>query len=306
MIDAVIPIRIAIVGAGAMGGFYGVKLAHAGYDVHFLMRRDYETVRREGLALQSCDGDFHLNKINCYRDVKDIGTVDLVFIGLKTTANHLYPELLGPIMGPQTLALTAQNGLGNVEILAQLFGPERVAGGLAFLCSNRREKGLIEHLDYGLIHIGNYHRPPDDKLHNFGQMLRNSAVDCLEVDNLELAQWKKLIWNVPFNGLSAALDKRVDEIITDPRLKAQAEKLMQEVQAAARVYGLMIEDKFLTKMITDTEKMAPYYTSMHLDKQAGRETEFEAIIGEPLRRGRLKGLKLPAMSKLYHKLSKSN
>jgi 2-dehydropantoate 2-reductase len=303
MIDTIVPIRIAIVGAGAMGGFYGAKLAHVGYDVHFLMQRDYETVRRKGLTVKSCQGDFHLSKINCYRDVKEIGKVDLVFIGLKTTANHLYQELIDPLVSPQTLVLTAQNGLGNVEILAQLVGPERVAGGLAFLCSNRREKGVIEHLDYGLIHIGNYHRPPDDKLHNFGQMLRNSGVDCVEVEDLELAQWKKLIWNVPFNGLSAALDKRVDEIITDTHLKTQAEKLMQEVQSAARANGLMIEDNFLTKMIADTEKMASYYTSMHLDKRAGRETEFEAIIAEPLRRGRLKGLKLSAMSDLYRKLS---
>ena len=112
--------QIAIVGAGAMGGLYGAFLAHAGYNVHFLMRRDYEAVKSSGLTVKSYLGDFHLDKVNCYRRVDDIGKVDLVFIGLKTTANRYYRELITPVMGPNTRVLTAQNGLGNENQLAEL------------------------------------------------------------------------------------------------------------------------------------------------------------------------------------------
>jgi len=295
--------RIAIVGAGAMGGFYGAKLALAGYDVHFLMRRDYNTVKHKGLVLESRGVDFHLPEVNCYQDVKEIGDVDLVFIGLKTTSNNCYEELVGPLMGSKTLALTAQNGLGNEERLAELFGAERIAGGLSFLCANRLEPGVICHLDYGQIHIGNYLRGPDEKLNNFAAMLVDSGIDCKVVDDLATARWKKLIWNVPFSGLSALLDKTVDKIVTDNKLRGLAKQLMREIQTAAAAWQLNIDDDFLYLMMSNTDKMTPYYTSMHLDRRNHQPMEIESIIGEPLRRGRGKNVDMPETEKLYEGLT---
>jgi len=294
--------RIAIVGAGALGAFYGAKLALAGFDVHFLLRRDYQVVRRRGLHIHGWQGDFHLAHVNCYLDVAEIGLVDLVFIGLKTTANDHYEQLLQPLMGNDTLALTAQNGLGNEEQLAEMFGPQRVAGGLAFLCSNRRENGVIEHLDYGQIHIGNYDRPPDATLRKFGAMLNACGVQCQVVDDLALARWKKLVWNVPFSGLSALLDMKVNQIVADGPLRLRARRLMDEVQAAAAANAVLIEDCFLHEMIAATERMKPYYTSMHLDARTHRPLEVDSIIGQPLRRGIAHGLDMPEMAKLYAQL----
>ncbi|MHC4257137.1 MAG: putative 2-dehydropantoate 2-reductase [Planctomycetota bacterium] len=291
--------RIAIVGAGAMGGLYGAFLARAGYDVHFLMRSDYETVKSSGLTVKSCRGDFHLDTVNCYRQPEEIGIVDLVFIGLKTTANQYYQELISPLMGPQTRVLSAQNGLGNEEQLAELFGSQRVAGGLAFLCSNRVSLGVINHLDYGFLTIGNFQRPPDDALRTFAGMMQDAGVECTAVDDLALARWKKLIWNVPFNGLSALLDLTVDKIIQDAQLQQRSWRLMKEVQAAAKADKLNIDNGFLEHMMDLTVKMKPYNTSMHLDRQHGNPMELEAIIGEPLRRGQQHGLHLPEMQNLY-------
>jgi len=298
--------RIAVIGAGAMGGFYGALLARDGCDVHFLMRRDYDAVKSSGLTVKSCHGDFHLDQVNCYRHVEEIGVVDLVFIGLKTTSNHQYQELISPLMGSNTRALSAQNGLGNEELLADLFGPRRVAGGLAFLCSNRAEPGVINHLDYGFFHTGNFQRPPDYTLRTFVQMMQHSGVDCQLVEDLALARWKKLIWNVPFNGLSALLDLTVDKIIQDPSLYERAFRLMQEVQAAAGLYDLNIDDGFLQHMMNLTVKMKPYYTSMHLDRRRKKPMEIEAVIGEPLRRGKQRRLNLPEMQILYDELKNIN
>jgi 2-dehydropantoate 2-reductase len=291
--------RIAIVGSGAMGGLYGAFLARAGYDVHFLMRRDYEAVKASGLTVQSCRGDFHLDSVQCYRQPEDIGIVDWVFVGLKTTANDFFQQLIWPLVGPQTRVLTAQNGLGNEETLAGLFGAERVAGGLAFLCSNRTSPGVICHLDYGFLHIGNFRRGPDEVLLAFADMMNAAGVECAVVDDLALARWKKLIWNVPFNGLSALLDMTVDKIMANPTLHERSWRLMKEVQAAAGANGLVIEDGFLEYMMELTVKMEPYYTSMHLDRQHGCPMEIESIIGEPLRRGQQQGLDLPEMKNLY-------
>jgi 2-dehydropantoate 2-reductase len=291
--------RIAVVGAGAMGGLYGAMLARAGCDVHFLMRGDYEAVKASGLTVKSYKGDFHLDHVNCYRSPEEIGRVDLVFIGLKTTANPYYHPLISPLMGPDTRVLSAQNGLGNEDRLAELFGAQRVAGGLAFLCSNREAPGVIHHLDYGFFQIGNFGRLPDETLHTFNRMMQDAGVECTLVDDLALVRWKKLIWNVPFNGLSALLDLTVDRIMQDAPLHQRAWRLMKEVQAAARANRLEIDDGLLEHMMDLTVKMKPYHTSMHLDRQRGNPMEIEAILGEPLRRGQQYGLQLPEMQTLY-------
>ncbi len=296
------PMRIAIVGSGALGGLYGAFLARGGADVHFLMRRDYQTVKSNGLKILSCTGNFNLPKVNCYSQSSDIGPCDLVFIGLKTTANDQYQTLISPLLSENTRILTAQNGLGNEHLLADLFGPQRIAGGLAFLCSNRIAPGTIEHLDYGQLRIGNYQRQPDQILTEFARLMNNGGGKCLVIDDLNLARWQKLEWNVPFNGLSAWWDMTTDKIIADPERKALAARLMREVQTAAKACGSIINKDFLDKMMTDTEKMKPYYTSMHLDRRQHRPLEIESIIGEPLRRGQAHGLNLPEMTRLYQGL----
>jgi 2-dehydropantoate 2-reductase len=295
--------RIAIVGAGALGCYYGSLLVRGGYDVHFLMRRDYETVRQKGLTVKSCNGDFSLYPLQCYRRPEDMGQADLVFIGLKTTANDQYAELILPLLGAHTRILTAQNGLGNEEQLAGLFGAERISGGLAFLNANRQEPGVLLHLGHGQIKIGNFNRPPDQPLVMLGEMLKRSGVDCFVTDNLALARWQKLVWNVPFNGLSALHDLTVDVLVREPEFRRLVRALMGEVQAAAASYGLVIEDAFLEQMIASHDSVhTPYYTSMHLDRLNRRRMEIDAILGEPLRRGRQNGVAMPYTEKLYRDL----
>ena len=305
--------RIAIVGAGALGAFYGALLQRGGADVRFLLGRHYEQVKQHGLQVRSCIGDFHLPQVQAVNDPAALGEVDLIFIGLKTTANDQYGRLVGPAaaQNPQAAILTAQNGLGNEERLAELFGAERIYGGLAFLCCNRRDDGTIHHLDYGELHVGCFKRPADGVLTEFARLLQAGGmgetdgagqVGCQVVDDLALARWKKLEWNVPFNGLSAALDLTCDKIMADADLRARSYRLMQEVQAAAAAHGHLIEDAFLQKMMDHTDKMAPYYTSMHLDRRQGRPMEIESIFGEPFRRGQGLGVPMPELELLYKNL----
>ena len=290
--------RIAVAGAGGGGGPSGASRAGGGSAVHSLMRRDDGAVRSSGLTVKSWRGDSPPDHVRCYRRPEEIGAADLVFIGLKTTANSHYQELVAPLVGPDTRVLTAQNGLGNEERLAELFGAEHIAGGLAFLCSNRAAPGVIHHLDYGFFQTGDFQRPPDDTLRTFAGMMQHAGVECTIADDLALARWKKLIWNVPFNGLSALLDLTVDKIMANPDLHGRAWRLMKEVQAAAGADGLHIDDAFLDHMMDLTVKMKPYYTSMHLDRRSGNPMETEAIIGDPLRRGRRHALPLPEMQLL--------
>src|SRR5882672_5162510 len=124
--------KIAVVGCGAVGSFYGAKLARAGQETHFLLRSDYEAVRRKGVFICSPQGDFNVRP-KCARSAEEIGVSDLVLVALKTTANHQFSALLPPLVGPASGVLTLQNGLGNEEDLNRVFGVEQIMGGLCFV-----------------------------------------------------------------------------------------------------------------------------------------------------------------------------
>ncbi|HOX59569.1 MAG TPA: 2-dehydropantoate 2-reductase [Candidatus Paceibacterota bacterium] len=195
--------KVAVVGCGAVGSFYGAKLARVGHEVHFLLRSDFDAVRAGGLRIQSPDGDFQVQP-RCARCPDEIGPADLVLIGLKTTANHQFPELLPPLVCPTTAVLTLQNGLGNEEQLARLFPVEQILGGLCFVCLNRIAPGLIRHIGYGQVVLGDFQRPPAPRTRDLATCFDMAGVACTVSDDLARAHWEKLVWNIPFNGLGVA------------------------------------------------------------------------------------------------------
>lgn len=195
--------KIAVVGCGAVGSYYGARLVQAGHQVHFLLRSDYETVRQTGVSIRSPQGDLCVHP-HCAKAPEEIGPVELVLVGLKTTANDQFACLLPPLVGPATAILTLQNGLGNEEQLARLFPPSQVLGGLCFVCLNRLEPGLIRHFDHGLIVVGEFQRQPEARTRELAALFERAGIRCKVTDNLEHAHWEKLVWNIPFNGLGVA------------------------------------------------------------------------------------------------------
>ena len=145
--------KYAIIGTGAVGGYYGGRLAHAGNEVHFLLHSDYDYVHEHGLQVDSCDGSFHLDAPNIYHTTADMPKVDVVIVALKTTRNHMLKELLPPLLHPETLVLLIQNGIGPEPILQQQFPNLYLAAGLAFICSAKTEPGRVNHQCYGSINI---------------------------------------------------------------------------------------------------------------------------------------------------------
>ena len=141
--------RIAVIGSGAVGCYYGGRLAQYGEDVHFLMRRDLEHVRTHGLQVHSVHGDFSLPEVQAHSSTESIGPCDLVIITLKVTDNEALLELIPPLLKPDAMLLTLQNGLGIETWLAEHFGAEQVLGGLCFVCINRTAPGVIEHYSQG-------------------------------------------------------------------------------------------------------------------------------------------------------------
>lgn len=297
---------IAIVGAGAIGSYYGARLALAGADVRFLLRGDLAHVRAHGLVLREKDASRRLANVAAFDRVEDIGSVDLVVVALKTTVNSSLASLLPPLLNARTAVLTLQNGLGNEEIIASLVGAERVLGGLCYIGVTREAPGEITgYHTPGRMTLGEFDRAAGERVRDVAGMFAAVGVKTGVVDRLAEARWQKLIWNVPFNGLAIAGGGiTTDRILATPSLAAQVRPLMDEIAAAARHLGYAVGEEFIQAQIDVTPGMGAYQPSSLVDFLAGREFEVEAIWGEPLRRAQAAGLAMPRLAVLYAELKR--
>lgn len=299
--------RIAVVGAGALGLYYGALLQKSGQQVHFLLRRDFEAVSQSGLKVFSINGDFDLQTVHAYRTPEEIGTVDLVLVGLKTFANDRYAALITPLVGAGTQILTLQNGLGNEEALAELFGAECVIGGVAFLCSNRGEPGVVHHLGAGRIILGEYSKQGIERIETLASMFVYAGVDCRVTSDLKRTRWEKLVWNIPFNGLSALLMQSVDRLLAVPATRKLVREIMLEVIHAGNAQELskLISDGYADAMLEFTDAMGVYKPSMQIDREEGRQLEISAILRAPLAFGTGRGVAMPRVEMLVTMLEQS-
>ena len=294
---------IALVGSGAVGSYYGGRLAAAGEEVRFLVRSGLEELRREGLTVESVNGDFHLAAPRVYATAEEIGPADLVVVAWKATSNRHFGEVLPPLVGEDTAILTLQNGLGNTERLAELFGGERVMGGLCFVCINRLRPGMIRHTAAGHIRIGEYRGGISVRLRELEVRMRRAGIEARAVDDLAHAQWVKLVWNVPFNGLTiveGGID--TEALLAMPGGEDEVRALMAEVIEGAAVLGHEIPRPVIDQQVEVTRPMGPYRPSSMIDYVEGREVELEAIWEEPYRRAREAGAQLPAWKGLLERL----
>lgn len=288
-----------MVGAGAIGCYYGARLARNGHDVSFLMRTDLAHVREHGLKIQSRAGDFFLPEVQAFGSTAEIGPCDLVFISLKTTSNAALTELLPPLIQPGTLVVTLQNGLGNEEFLSTLVPASNILGGVCFVCINRLSKGVISHTSDGDIALGEFTGPSQPRTQAIGAMLNAAGIPCRVEDSLAAVRWRKLVWNIPFNGLAIAGGGiTTKDILADPALKAATQALMEETVAAAAALGHQLPEGCADFQFQRTPPMGPYRPSSMIDFVEGREVEVEAIWGEPCRQAKAAGASVGHMEML--------
>jgi len=291
--------KIGIVGTGAIGGWYAALLAEAGHEVHCLARSDFEVIQKNGLAIRNLGRERIVRVASASPDAASIGPCDLVVVTIKSTSNHALPELLRPLLGPGTIVMTLQNGMGNVEVLAQLLPVERVVAGLCFVCINRLAPAVIDTSLAGYVRIAAASGPVNAAVETCVGTFAGAGVDCQAEASLESVLWKKLCWNIPFNGLSIVGGSiTTDLILASPVLNERAYVLMKEVQAAADARGHGFEDAHIKRQFVVTVGMGPYRPSSLIDFVEGRDVEVEGIWGEPLRRGLAAGVQMPETEKL--------
>jgi 2-dehydropantoate 2-reductase len=237
---------------------------------------------------------------------------------LKTTAPDQYARLLPPLVGPDTVVLTLQNGLGNEAALARLFPASQIMGGLCFVCLNRIRPGVVRHLDHGRVILGEYQGWPEPRAHDIASLFRHAGVPCKVTDNLERPHWEKLVWTIPFHrlgvascaGHDAVLCGRVtpgalrgdclttDRLLAEPRWEQRVRELMREVIAAASALGLGLRPGIEDAMINNTRTMGAYKASTLIDFERGQPLEMESVFLEPLRRAQAAGVPMPRLQAL--------
>lgn len=290
-----------VIGTGAIGGYYGGKLAKAGRTVRFLLHTDYAYVKEHGLQIDSCDGSFHLDKIEAYNDTRLMPISDVILVCLKSTNNHLLKEMLSPITNERTTVVLIQNGIGLEEDLQTQFPSLHIVAGLAFICSGKVGPGHISHQCYGSINLGNF-SCPDDLFSKLIVDFKDAGIIAADVPYAE-ARWKKAVWNMPFNGMTVVLNTSTDKLLNNPATRRLIYDLMMEVIDGAKAIGVTGVDKsFADKMIELTDAMVPYSPSMKLDYDYHRPMEIQYLYTRAITEVRKVGYDIPKLAMLEAEL----
>jgi len=311
MTGAVAKPTIGIIGTGAIGGFYGVMLARAGFDVHFLLRNEFSAVAQRGLQVDSAvHGALTLNPVQAYSSAEDMPPCDWLLVGAKTNSNvDLAPAIL-QAAAPDAKVLLLQNGLDVEDSLRELLPDSlHILGGLCFICVHREGPGVVTHQALGAVNVG-YHSGPatDDQarkaiVEEGAGLFRSAGIDSQAMPNLHQARWQKLVWNIPYNGLSVLLGASTLPLMADVDCRDLIKALMAEVVQGAAACGHDIPAGYAEQLLSVTEKMPDYWPSMYHDFLHRRPLELAAIYARPLAAAKAAGRELPRIEALYRSLS---
>ena len=280
--------RYAIIGTGAIGGYYGARLAEVGHEVHFLFHTEYDAVVKNGLQVNSVKGDIHLCKPFVYKSAASMPKCDVVIVAMKTTSESLLMDMLPNVCADGCVVCLFQNGLGMEQIVYERLKDKikglTVCGGMAFICASRVSPGVIAHYDFGSVTISPLSSPEADfdKVKRICEDFNASNVKAIYDENLNLRRWNKLLWNIPYNGMCVILNTSTDRLMQNPYSRNLIRDIMVEVTEGAAACGCPMADDSVDNIMAYTDSMTPYAPSMKLDFDNHRATEIEAIYTNPL------------------------
>jgi 2-dehydropantoate 2-reductase len=311
MMGAVAKPTIGIIGTGAIGGFYGVMLARAGFDVHFLLRSEFAAVAERGLQVDSAvHGALTLNPVQAYSSAEDMPACDWLLVGAKTTSNADLAPAIIQAAAPNANVLLLQNGLDVEDSLRELLPDSlHLLGGLCFICVHREGPGVVTHQALGAVNVGYHSGPAADEqarmtiVEEGAGLFRAAGIDSQAMPNLHQARWQKLVWNIPYNGLSVLLGASTTPLMADADSRELIQALMAEVVQGAIACGHDIPAGYAEHLFKVTEKMPDYWPSMYHDFLHKRPLELQAIYARPLAAAKAAGCELPRIEALYRGLS---
>jgi 2-dehydropantoate 2-reductase len=295
--------RVAVMAAGAVGGYFGGRMAAAGHDVAFMARGAHgDAIRRNGLKIESALGDLHLKNANVTDDSKQVGPVDVVLFAVKLWDTETAGEQTRPLVGPNTRVITLQNGVDSVERLAPILGDEATIAGTTYVVTNIARPSVIRHTGtVAKIHCGRLDRRPDAVLAGYVEQMKAAGIDITMSDHMLLEIWKKFVVLSGTSGITASTRQPLGVIREDEHMRAFFFRLMHETMAVGRVAaGVEFPSDFSVELDRLVAAFPPMMrASMANDLEAGNRLELDWLAGKVAALGREYGIPTPAQEGVY-------
>jgi 2-dehydropantoate 2-reductase len=294
-------VRIAVVGAGGVGGYFGGRLALAGQEVFLIARGEHlDAIRREGLRVRSVAGDFEV-RTPASDDPADVGPVDCVLFCVKSYETEAAAAPLGPLLRDDTAVVSLQNGVDNEDILARVLGGQHVVGGVAFIFSAIAEPGVIVQTGGPRrILVGELDGSPSDRVERLVSTCLAAGIDAEARADIRLALWDKLAFICAQAGMTAAVRLPIGEIREVPESMEMFRRIVEEVRTVAAAEGVKLEEDAMDRHEAFARSLEPgSFSSLHDDLVRGNRMELEALHGSVVRRARVHDVPVPACEAVY-------
>lgn len=291
--------KVLMIGAGAVGGYFGALLCKSGVDITFLVRpKTYQAITERGLQIKSIHGDFTVHPPLIQR-ASEINAVDLILLGVKAYDLSTVLEEVAPLVERGATLLTLQNGVDSEERILSSFKRDCLVAGVAYITSRLAEPGVIEHYRRGILSLGELSGEKSDRAVQIHQLFSNAGITCYLTGQITRAKWEKLCWNATFNPLSVILDHPISLILDSEPLLEIVRQGISEIIAVAATEGIALKPNMIEETITTSDQLREYHTSMYEDFKNGKPTEIEHLNGDLIRRGEKKGIPVPTHRTLY-------
>ena len=292
--------RIAVMGTGAVGGYFGAKLAAAGDDVVFITRpRHLSALRRDGLRIESPNGDLYVRNGFFTDSPADAGAVDLVLFCVKSYDTTEAAAALAPMITKSTAIVSLQNGIDNPGKIAGFWGTERILAGVVYIGAELSAPGVIQHSSGGKIVLGPINGHAAEIAQSIEQTLSRAAIPCVISSAIEQVQWAKLLWNAPFCAVSCLTRSTVREIVESEALTNLIRDCMEEIRAAACTRGIDLKTELFDQTLAFSRGLGDFKPSMLQDLEAGKPLEYDALNGLVVRLLDQAGEQAP-INKVFH------
>ena len=294
--------RIAAMAAGAVGAYFGGRMAAAGHDVAFIARRTHlDAIQKNGLRINSTHGDLHLKSVNATDDPGKVGAVDIVLFAVKLWDTEKAAELARPLVGPDTRVITLQNGVDSVERVAPILGAAKTIAGTAYIATVIAEPGVIAHTSkFAIMRVGRVDGRPDGKLNAFADAGKAAKLDVSVMPDMNSERWQKFIFLSAMAGANCATRLPLGKILGDADTRALYRALMAECDAVGRAQGVKLPAGYVDERMTFSDNAPPgMKASMLHDLEAGNRLELDWLTGKVVALGKEFGLPTPASDAVY-------
>jgi 2-dehydropantoate 2-reductase len=295
--------RIAAMAAGAVGGYFGARMADAGHDVFFIARGAHlAAIEKNGLKIESVHGDLHLPKPNVTDDPAKVGPVDIVLFAVKLWDTEQAAEAARPLMGPDSRLITFQNGVDSLDRVSAVLGADRTVGGATYIATTIAAPGVVKHSSqFARMVVGRPDKKPDAKLQAFVDAAKAAKLDISLSSDIERELWQKFIFLTAMAGSTASLRSAIGPIRADAELRAFFRALMEEAFAVGKAKGVALDHAYIDeRMAFVMDKVEPgMKASMAHDLERGNRLELDWLAGKVRALGRQYGIATPASDTVY-------